>query len=102
MNFKGPLQILRLWRSWGKTLYVFFQNRAYIRDTQGIVIWNLELGKLGAPYMKKSLRGRNFQESNPLILEFLSHMHIQIPSHPWPSKNEQNEKVYILFWITPV
>jgi hypothetical protein len=100
MSFKGPLQILRLWRSWGKTSNIFFQNRAHVADIQGIVTWNLELGKLGAPHVKKSLRGRNFQGSHPLILEFLSHMHVQIVfGH---LKMNKMKKVHVLFWITPV
>jgi hypothetical protein len=88
MSFKGPLQILRLWRSWGKISNIFFQNRAHVADTQGIVTWNLELGKLGA--REEKFEGKEFPgESSPDPGIPLSYARTD---HPRPSKNEQNEK----------
>jgi hypothetical protein len=99
MSFKGPLQIFRLWRSWGKALNILFQNWAYNTNPQGIMTWNLEW-KLGAPHVKESLRGRNFQGGHLLVLEVLSHMHIEIILGYL--KINKMKKVHILVWITPV
>jgi hypothetical protein len=77
-----------------------FRTKGLSREFYGYPHRYLELGKLGAPHVKKSLKGRNFQGSHPLILEFLSYMHIQIIlGH---LKMNKMKKVHVLFWITPV